>query len=135
MSVRSVSVIRLTLFVAIAGLLAGCGSTSPVTTSAVSPAARPGDVVVSRTAAPMRNVSSADCSPHVSAAECRRIHAEGVRLMLASCPPNDARCARVRVVSVRRVNARTARMTVRDTVTGQQTVRNVPVSMLSRTAQ
>ena len=135
MSVRCVSVTRVALLVAVAGLLAGCGSTSPVTTASVSPTATPGTVVLSPSAVPMRHVSSAGCASHISAAECRRVHAEGIRLMLASCPPNDARCARVRVVSVRRVNARTARMTVRDTVTGKQSVRNVPVSMLARTAQ
>jgi len=135
MSVRCVSVIRVALLVAAAGLLSACGSTSPVTTAAVSPTAAPGTVVLSRTAVPMRQLSSTGCGQGVSGAECRRIHAEGIRLMLASCPRNDARCARVRVVSVRRVNARTARMTVRDTVTGQQSVRNVPVSMMARTAQ
>jgi len=112
--------------VAVAGFLAGCVSTSGGPTAGVAPASSPSSTASLPVVAP-RHVLSSECA-YTSAAECRRIHAEGIRLMLASCPQNDASCARVRVVSAKRVNARTAEITVRDG-NGKRSVRRVPVAM------
>lgn len=133
---RGAGWLRAVLLLAVPALLAACSSTTPVTTG--PQASAPAPAVAAAPAAPARPrhvVVQSGCAHWVSQAECRRVHAEGERLLHASCPANDARCARMEVVAVRRIDTRTSELTVRDRQTGKQTKKRVSLETSAAAAR
>jgi hypothetical protein len=131
--------VRAAFLLAAAGLLAGCSSSTPVvsTTSSLPANTTTYSTAPARvaTGAPRHVVERSGCAAWVSQAECRRIHAEGERMLRATCPAGDARCSGVQVVAARRIDARTTELTVRDKNTGKQTKRRVELETSAAAAQ
>lgn len=130
---RYLSAVRVAAALGVSGLLAACSSTAPVTTSSSYPA----NATVYSSPPPSARHAAAEsgCAGWVSQAECRRVHAEGERLMRATCPANDASCARIEIVRARRINARTTELTIRDRQTGKQTKKRVSLETSAAAAQ
>ncbi len=123
------SFVRVALLFVAPGLLAACGSlpsgpTFWAPTAAAVPVEAPAFTGSTRHAVVPRG-----CAHWVSDAECSRVHAEGLRMLRATCPQNDKTCASVEVVSARRVSARVTELTVRDATTGKVVKKRVPVTM------